>query len=65
MYGAKLYNEAEHKDITIIYGCATDGVEWQFMRFENDTFFVDNKVYTDLREILGLWHIIIQSYLVK
>jgi hypothetical protein len=65
MYGAKLYNESEHKDIKIIYGCATDGVEWQFMRFENDTFFVDNKVYTDLREILGLWHFVIQSYLVK
>jgi hypothetical protein len=65
MYGAKLYNEIEHKDIDIIYGCATDGVEWQFMRFENNTFFVDNKVYTDLREILGLWHFIIQSYLVK
>lgn len=65
MYGAKLYNEAENKDISIIYGCATDGVEWQFMRFEDNTFYVDNKVYTDIREILGLWHFIIKSYLGK
>jgi hypothetical protein len=65
MYGAKLYNEIEHKDISVIYGCATDGIEWQFMRFENNIFFVDSKVYTDIREILGLWHFIIQSYLIK
>jgi hypothetical protein len=65
LYGAKLYNEAEGKDIPILYGCATDGVEWQFMRFENNTFFIDNRIYTNLNEILGVWHLIIQSYLKK
>jgi hypothetical protein len=65
LYGAKLYNEAEGKDIPILYGCATDGVEWQFMRFENNTFFIDNRIYTNLNEILGVWHLIIQSYLTK
>ena len=62
LYGAKLFNEAEGKHIPILYGCATDGVEWQFLRFENDVFLIDNKVYTDLKEILGVWHYIIQSY---
>lgn len=62
LYGAKLYNEAEGKDIPILYGCATDGVEWQFIRFENNVFYIDNKIYTDLREILGVWHHIIQFY---
>jgi hypothetical protein len=62
LYGAKLYNEAESKDIAVLYGCATDGVEWQFIRFENDIFYIDNKIYTDLREILGLWHYIIRCY---
>ena len=38
MYGAKLFNEAEGKDIKAIYGCATDGIEWQFLRFENNIF---------------------------
>lgn len=65
LYGAKLYNEAEGKDIPILYGCATDGVEWQFMRFENNTFYIDNRIYTNLNEILGVWHLIIQSYLTK
>ena len=63
MYGAKLYNEMEGKKIPFIYGCATDGIEWQFMKLENDVYYVDNKVFTDLREILGVWHHIIKLYL--
>jgi len=62
LYGAKLFNEMEGHDIPILYGCATDGIEWQFIRFENNTFYIDNKIYTDLREILGMWHTIIQLY---
>lgn len=63
LYGAKLYNEAEGKDIPVLYGCATDGVEWQFLRFENNVFYIDNRIYTNLNEILGVWHLIIQLYL--
>lgn len=63
MYGAKLYNEMEGKNIPFIYGCATDGIEWQFMKLENDVYHVDNKVFTDLKEILGVWHHIIKLYL--
>ena len=63
MLGAKLFNEQENKDIPFIYGCATDGIEWQFLKLENDTYYVDNKIYTDLREILGAWHYVINLYL--
>ncbi len=63
IYGAKLFNEAEGRDIPFIYGCATDGVEWRFMRFENNIFYIDNKIYTDLKEILGVWHYIIRLYI--
>ncbi len=63
LYGAKLYNEAEGKDIPVLYGCATDGVEWQFLRFESNIFYIDNRIYTNLNEILGVWHTIIQTYL--
>jgi hypothetical protein len=65
LYGAKLFNEAEEKNIPFLYGCATDGVEWIFMKFENNTFFIDNKIYTDIKEILGVWHHIIQLYVGK
>jgi hypothetical protein len=63
MYGARLFNEIEGKNIPFIYGCATDGIEWKFIRLENDIYYLDNKIYTDLREILGVWHYIINLYL--
>jgi hypothetical protein len=63
LYGARLFNEAEGKNIPFLYGCATDGVEWRFMRFEGNVFYIDTKIYTDLREILGFLHSIILSYL--
>jgi hypothetical protein len=63
LYGAKLFNEMEGKDIPTLYGCATDGVEWQFMRFVGNVFYVDTKVYTALPEVLGVWHHIIRLYL--
>ena len=63
LYGAKLFNEAENKNLPILYGCATDGIEWRFIRFENNIFSIDTKVYTDLKEILGVWHHIIKSYI--
>ncbi|MCU0392970.1 MAG: hypothetical protein MUE81_17815 [Thermoflexibacter sp.] len=65
LYGAKLFNEAEGKDIPFLYGCATDGVEWIFMKFENNTFYIDNNIFTNVKEILGVWHHIIQLYVGK
>ncbi len=62
LYGAKLYNEAEGKNIPVLYGCATDGVEWQFICFKDNVFYVDDTVYTDLRQILGIWKVIIEFY---
>lgn len=64
MYGAQLFNEMEGKDIPFIYGCATDGIEWQFLKLENNIYSLDNKIYTDLKEILGVWHYIIELFLV-
>ena len=63
MYGAKIFNERENKPIPFIYGCATDGIEWQFMKLENNIYYVDTKIYTDLKEILGVWHYVINLFL--
>ena len=63
MLGAKLYNEQKKKSTPFIYGCATDGIEWQFMKLENDVYYVDNKIFTHLPEVLGVWHHIIRLYL--
>jgi hypothetical protein len=63
MYGARLFNEADGKNIPVIYGCVTNGLEWQFLKLYNNCFYVDKKVYTDLSEILGVWHTILTFYL--
>ena len=63
MLGAKLFNEKKNKPIPFIYGCVTTGTDWQFMKLENDIYYVDNKIFTDLRENLGVWHHIIKLYL--
>ena len=62
LYAAHLLNQQEGKDIPVLYGCATDGVEWQFLKFENDTFYIEPKPMTDLQQILGTWHWIIQFF---
>ncbi|MBC8111562.1 MAG: hypothetical protein H7Y04_10920 [Verrucomicrobia bacterium] len=38
IYGAKLFNEAEGKHIDTLYGCATDGTEWHFMKFKKNFY---------------------------
>ena len=63
MLGAKLFNEKKNKAMPFIYGCATTGTDWQFMKLDNDVYYVDSKIYTDLPEILGVWRYIINLYL--
>ncbi len=63
MLGAKMYNEREGKEISVIYGCATDGIEWQFMKLENGVYWVDKQAVTDLPKILGIWRKIIHFFI--
>lgn len=63
IYGAHLLNTQENKIISVLYGCATDGVEWQFLKFEDNTFFIDKKPMTNLPQILGTWSWIVQFFI--
>ncbi len=63
MYGAKLYNESENHALPIIYGCATDGIEWHFLKLENNVFDVDIAPITNLPQLLGTWHHIVKYYI--
>jgi hypothetical protein len=63
LYGAFLLNQQEGKDIPVLYGCATTGTEWLFLKFENQTFYIDRKSKTDLPQIIGTWHWIIQFFI--
>lgn len=62
LYGAHLFNLQNKKELPILYGCATTGVDWHFLKFEDNTFFIDRKPMTHLPQILGTWHWILQWY---
>jgi hypothetical protein len=63
LYAAHLLNKQEGKNIDTLYGCATTGTEWLFLKFQNNTFYIDRKSQTQLPQILGTWHWIIQFFI--
>ena len=63
MYGAYLFNEQHKKPIKVIFGCATTGVEWKFLKFENNIFTIDRHSLTDIGQVLGVWHQILTTFL--
>jgi len=61
LVGAARFNERQQKTIPTLYGCATTGVEWQFMKLEGSVCTLDEaRYYTlDLPRLLGvLQHIV-------
>jgi hypothetical protein len=63
LYAANLFNQQEGKNIPVLYGCATTGTEWVFIKYENNIFHVDKKPITSLPEVLGTLDWIIQFFI--
>lgn len=64
LIGAKKFNELEgNKAIPILYGCSTTGIEWRFLKYENNIITIDESRYllTELPKILGILQFIIES----
>ncbi|RZK36732.1 MAG: hypothetical protein EOO57_06690 [Hymenobacter sp.] len=64
LIGAARFNEREKKVIPTLYGCATTGVEWQFLKLEGTVCTLDEaRYYTlELPKLLGvLQHIVDQT----
>jgi hypothetical protein len=63
MVGAKIFNETDGNKVDVIYGCVSNGTEWQFLKLENDTIFIDDKLYffNELNVILGILNSIVKS----
>lgn len=66
MYAAQIFNEQKGKPQAFIYGCAVTGDDWKFLRLEGRQVTIDTKTYylSDLPKILGIFHQIVQSFLV-
>lgn len=64
MYAATQYNLAEGREISVIYGCATTGEMWQFMKLENNLVSASKKMYyiNQPEIILGAFFLILRSY---
>lgn len=56
LIGAAQLNEREKKAIPTLYGCSTTGIEWQFLKFENQVFTLDEDRYliTEIAKLLGV-----------
>lgn len=61
MLGANIYNQQQGNDIDVIYGCVTTGEDWQFLRLENNTIFIDSDRYyiNNIGRILWIFQYII------
>lgn len=65
MLAARLYNEQQKHPYPIIYGCATSGMEWLFLKLEGNTIWIDEVRYflkTELDSILGVLQEIVDFY---
>ena len=45
LFGAARLNQREQPPLTTLYGCATTGIEWRFLRFSDNTFVLDDARY--------------------
>ncbi len=63
MYAAILFNEQTQDSTPFMYGCVTNGYEWCFLRMENKIVQIDAERFflNDLKEILGIFQLIIDS----
>lgn len=64
MIGADLYNKKRGVELEKIYGCVSTGDNWQFMKLENNTVFIDTKKYYlgNVSELLGVFQEVIGYY---
>ena len=63
LYGARVFNEKHGKPLNKYYGCSTSGVEWRFLKFENNVITLDMHRYTlgELSSLLGILQSIIDE----
>ena len=59
LVGASVFNQNNGKQISVIYGCVTNGYEWLFMKLE---IVADTHSYTNKEEVIGIFQFIIDFY---
>ena len=64
MVGARMLNEQDGVNFPIIYGCATTGLDWQFLKLENQLITIERNVryINELPYLLGMFQRIIDAF---
>jgi hypothetical protein len=66
MLAARIFNEREGNPTPVVFGCVTNGVDWVFLKLENDLLSVDiDRYYSDkfaLHRLLGVLQYIADFY---
>jgi hypothetical protein len=66
MLAARIFNEREGNPTPIVFGCVTNGVDWGFLKLEDDKLVVDiDRYYSDkfaLHKLLGVLQYIVDFY---
>lgn len=64
MLGARLYNQKDGKEIPVIYGCVTTGDDWQFLKLQDNTIYIDIERYylNNVPQLLGILQSIVDCY---
>ena len=63
LVGAWRHNQRRQATLSFLYGCATTGTEWRFMRLEGNLLTLDANRYflTDLSKLLGVLQSIVEE----
>ncbi len=63
MVAAQRFNQAQEKNIPIIYGSVSNGIQWQFIKLENQIVTIDLSVYPlpPVEQILSFFVWMIQN----
>jgi hypothetical protein len=57
MVAAQRFNQAAQQNLPIIYGCVSNGIQWQFLKLETQKVSIDLTVYPlpPVSELLGIF----------
>ncbi|TAG18120.1 MAG: hypothetical protein EAZ32_14675 [Cytophagia bacterium] len=63
LIGAKRFNELEKNPVKVLYGASTTGIEWRFLKYENNDIIIDENRYviTQLDILLGIFECVIEN----
>ncbi len=63
LIAARRFNELEGNHPQVLYGCSTTGIEWRFLKYENNEIIIDEQRYflTQLPALLGALQAVISA----